>query len=61
MGSPYHIFFFFYRTLKTLDITGLDTIRDIKLLCLLLEDVNPSIEIIGVNYMELPSTSSSEE
>lgn len=40
--------------LKSLDITGLHKIKDIQLLCLLLEDVIPNIEIIGVNYMEPP-------
>lgn len=39
------------RCLQTLNLEGLDSIRDIKLLCLLLEDELPEIKILGIDYM----------
>lgn len=44
------------KKLKTLDATGLHNISNVQLLCLLIEDVIPDINIIGINYMELPSS-----
>ncbi|XP_066969577.1 distal membrane-arm assembly complex protein 2 isoform X2 [Macrobrachium rosenbergii] len=44
------------KKLKTLDVTGLHNISNVQLLCLLIEDVIPDINIIGINYMELPSS-----
>ncbi|XP_042874871.1 distal membrane-arm assembly complex protein 2-like [Penaeus japonicus] len=41
--------------LKSLHINGLENINDIKLLCLLLEDILPEIEIVGVDYMDTSS------
>ncbi|KAK7060653.1 ATP synthase subunit s-like protein [Halocaridina rubra] len=42
------------RELRTLDLTGHHNNQDIELICLLLEDVNPQLEIIGINYINSP-------
>ncbi|XP_071534717.1 uncharacterized protein [Panulirus ornatus] len=39
------------RELKSLNLSGLEQIKDIELLCLLLEDVLPDIQITGIEYM----------
>ncbi|XP_045115871.1 distal membrane-arm assembly complex protein 2-like isoform X1 [Portunus trituberculatus] len=38
------------RQLRTLNITGLDGVKDIRLLCLLLKDDLPQLKISGINY-----------
>ncbi|XP_068244281.1 distal membrane-arm assembly complex protein 2 [Palaemon carinicauda] len=43
------------KKLKTLDVSGLDSIDNVKFLCVLLEDVIPDINIIGIDYMEFPT------
>lgn len=50
-----YILFYLFRELKSLHINGLENIRDIQLLCLLLEDVLPEIEIVGIDYMDTSS------
>lgn len=41
--------------LRSLHINGLENIRDIQLLCLLLEDILPEIKIVGIDYMDTSS------
>ncbi|KAK4308313.1 hypothetical protein Pmani_019994 [Petrolisthes manimaculis] len=43
------------RALKTLNITGFHQLNDIQLVCILLEDSLPDIEIIGVDFMKPPT------
>ncbi|XP_069195038.1 distal membrane-arm assembly complex protein 2 isoform X2 [Procambarus clarkii] len=40
------------RNLKHLHLNGLDDVNNIKLLCLLLEDVIPNIQIEGIQYLD---------
>lgn len=40
------------RCLHTLNLQGLDNLPDIKFICLLLEDLLPELQILGIDYLE---------
>lgn len=54
-GYSYILFKNLFRELRSLHINGLENIRDIQLLCLLLEDILPEIKIVGIDYMDTSS------